>query len=66
MGLRVFHVVFVTVSIALSLFVTIWGAREYMATRSPGALAMAIIFLVAGITLIVYAGRVFRKLKELS
>ena len=65
MSLRIFHIVFVTVSIALSVFVTIWGVREFLATRSTGALALAVIFLALGVTLVFYAGRVFRKLKEL-
>ena len=65
MSLRIFHIVFVTVSIALSVFVTIWGVREFLATRSTGALALAFVFLALGVTLVFYAGRVFRKLKEL-
>ncbi len=65
MSLRIFHIVFVTVSIALSIFVTIWGVREYMVTRSSGAIALSAVFLACGVLLVVYAGRVFRKLKEL-
>jgi len=65
MSLRIFHIVFVTVSIALSVFVTIWGVREFLSSRSTGALVLAAVFLVLGITLVFYAGRVFRKLKEL-
>jgi len=65
MSLRIFHIVFVTVSIALSVFVTIWGVREYMATHSSGALLLAVVFLFCGVVLVLYAGRVFRKLKEL-
>ena len=66
MSLRIFHIVFVTVSIALSIFVTIWGVREYMATRNSGALGLAAVFLVGGILLVAYAGKAFRKLKDLS
>lgn len=65
MSLRIFHIVFVTVSIALSLFVTIWGVREYVTTRSGGALVLSGVFLACGVILVFYAGRVFRKLKEL-
>jgi len=65
MSLRIFHIVFVTVSIALSIFVTIWGVREYAATHSTGALGLAFVFLTAGVVLVWYANRVFRKLKEL-
>lgn len=65
MSLRIFHIVFVTVSIALSIFVTIWGVREYMLTRSTGALGLAAVFLTAGVILVWYANRVFKKLREL-
>lgn len=65
MSLRVFHIIFVTVSIALSIFVTIWGVREFLATRSTGALGLATVFLVAGVVLVWYANRVFKKLREL-
>jgi uncharacterized membrane protein len=65
MSLRIFHIIFVTVSIALSIFVTIWGVREYLMTRSNGALLLAIVFLACGVVLVFYAGRVFRKLREL-
>ena len=65
MSLRIFHIIFVTVSIALSVFVTIWGVREYVSTRSVGALVLALVFLALGVTLVFYAGRVFKKLREL-
>jgi hypothetical protein len=65
MSLRIFHIIFVTVSIALSVFVAIWGVREYMATKSSGALGLAGVFIVAGVVLVIYAGRVFRKLRDL-
>ena len=66
MSLRIFHIVFITVSIALSIFVAIWGVREFLATRSGGALALAILFSVCGIALVVYASRAFDKLKDVS
>jgi hypothetical protein len=65
MSLRIFHIVFVTVSIALSVFVTIWGVREYAMTRSTGALALAGVFLAGGVILVWYANRAFKKLREL-
>ncbi|HYS55815.1 MAG TPA: hypothetical protein VER58_18805 [Thermoanaerobaculia bacterium] len=66
MSLRIFHVIFITVSIALTLFVTVWGVREYMTTRSNSALMLAIVFLAGGVALVLYAGKAFRKLKDLS
>jgi hypothetical protein len=65
MSLRIFHVVFITVSIALSVFVTGWGVREFLVSRSAGALALAIVFLLAGIVLMFYANHTFRKLRDL-
>jgi hypothetical protein len=65
MSLRIFHIVFVTVSIALSVFVTIWGVREFLSSRSGGALVLAASFLIAGVVLVWYANRVFKKLREL-
>ena len=65
MSLRIFHIIFVTISIALSVFVTIWGVREYMMTRSMGALGLAAVFLAGGVILVWYANRAFKKLREL-
>lgn len=65
MSLRVFHVIFILVCIALCLYVGVWGVREYMATHSNGALALTASFVVAGLALIVYSTRVFRKLGDL-
>ena len=66
MSLRIFHVVFIIASIVLSLFVAVWAVREYQATHSTGALALGIVFVVAGIAMVVYGQRWFKKLKELS
>ena len=65
MSLRVFHVIFIIVSIALCLYVAVWGIREYMMTRSLGALALSGVFVVGGGALVAYSGRAFRKLKDL-
>ncbi len=66
MSLRIFHVIFITVSIALSVFVAIWGVREYMATSNNSALVLAVVFVAGGVALVLYAGKAFRKLKDLS
>jgi hypothetical protein len=66
MSLRIFHVIFIIASIVLSLFVAVWAIREYQATHSSGALALGIVFVIAGVAMVVYGRRWFRKLKELS
>jgi len=65
MSLRVFHVVFITVSIALMLYLTIWGVRDFMAARSSLGISMIIFGVAGGVSVIWYGTRVFHKLKEL-
>lgn len=65
MSLRVFHIVFVIVTVALSLYIAVWGVREYSAERSTTGLAMAIIFFATAAGLVYYGKKVFHKLKEL-
>ena len=65
MSLRVFHIVFITVSVALMLYVTVWGVREFMASRSALAASMIVFGVAGGASLVWYGKRVFHKLKEL-
>lgn len=65
MSLRAFHIVFVIVTVVLSLYVALWGFRQFSRERDMAALALAILFLVTAAGLIVYGKKVFRKLKEL-
>jgi hypothetical protein len=66
MSLRVFHIVFITVSVALMLYVTVWGIRDFMASRSSLGISMIVFGVVGGVTLVWYGKHVFHKLKELS
>ncbi|HET7712697.1 MAG TPA: hypothetical protein VFL80_12265 [Thermoanaerobaculia bacterium] len=66
MSLRIFHVVFIVVCVGFSIFVGVWGFQEYSATRSVGALALAIVFLGAAGALILYGKKAFGKLRELD
>lgn len=65
MSLRVFHIVFITACVALSLWVGVWGIRDFMQERSGEALALGILFLVSGVVLVVYGSKVFAKLRDL-
>ena len=65
MSLRAFHIIFVIVTVALSLFIGVWGVREYMHERSMTGLAMAITFFLTAVLLAVYGRKVFLKLKEI-
>ncbi len=59
MSLRIFHIVFVMVCVALSIFVAVWGWQN----DSP---KLAITFVVATLALIVYGVYAFRKLRDLE
>lgn len=59
MSLRVFHIVFVMVCVALSIFVAAWGWRNASQT-------LAITFAVFAVALIVYGVSAFKKLRELE
>jgi hypothetical protein len=65
MSLKVFHIVFIVVCIALSAWVGVWGIRHYMAEHSVAALALAILFLSGGLILVLYGRRAFEKLREI-
>lgn len=65
MSLRVFHIVFVVVCIGLSLFVGMWGIRDYMLERSGTALTVGVLFLLSGAILVVYGRSAFEKLRNL-
>jgi uncharacterized PurR-regulated membrane protein YhhQ (DUF165 family) len=65
MSLRVFHMVFVVVTVLLSLYVGLWGIREFSQEQSAGALVLAVIFLVTAVAMAVYGKKAYGKLKEL-
>jgi len=65
MSLRVFHIVFVIVTVILSLYVALWGIREFAQEQSKGGLALGILFLLTAVGLMIYGKKAFRKLKEL-
>jgi len=65
MSLRVFHIVFIIAAFGLSLFVALWGFREWSATHSSAALTLAIVFAVSGAALVAYGLVAVRKLREL-
>lgn len=59
MSLRVFHIVFVMVCVALSIFVAAWGWKNH-------ATPLMVTFAVFAVALILYGASAFRKLKELE
>ena len=65
MSLRAFHIIFIIATIVLSLYVALWGIREFSAERSIGALGLAGLFLVAAVVLMIYGKKTLTKFKEL-
>jgi hypothetical protein len=66
MSLKAFHLVFITVSVALCAFVAAWGVREWMASHSAGSLALSLVFFASGVGLVVYGVHAMRKYRELE
>lgn len=65
MSLRAFHIVFIIVTVVLSLYVALWGFREFAHDRSVMGLTLAILFLITAIGGMVYGKKAFTKLREL-
>lgn len=65
MSLRAFHIIFVIVTVALSLWVGVWGVQEFRQERSTMGLTLALIFFATAVGLVIYGQKVYRKLKEI-
>jgi hypothetical protein len=65
MSLRAFHIVFIIVTTALSLFVAMWGVRAFTSERSTTGLTLAILFALTAVGLVIYGKKAYAKLKEL-
>ena len=65
MSLKAFHIVFVIVTTVLSLFVALWGIREFAQQKSMPGLALGLVFLATAIALMVYGRKVWAKFKEI-
>ena len=66
LSLRSFHVVFIVVSILLSLGVGAWGTQQYLQRSSSQGLGVAVIFFLAGLLLTIYGINYFGKLRKLK
>lgn len=65
MSLRIFHIIFIIAAFGLSVFVALWGFREWAATRSSAALTLAVVFVVSAVALVGYGMVAVRKLRDL-
>ncbi len=65
MSLRAFHIVFVVVTILLSLYVALWGIRQFTQEQSVSALTLGMLFLAMAVGLMIYGKKAFTKLRDL-
>jgi hypothetical protein len=65
MSLRIFHIIFIIAAFGLSVFVALWGFREWAATHSSAALTLAVVFVISGAALVGYGFMAVRKLRDL-
>ena len=64
-SLRMFHIVFIAVSVMLAAFLTAWAVQQYQSAHAVGYLASALASVAAGVGLIIYATRFQRKTRGL-
>jgi hypothetical protein len=66
MSLRIFHLVFIALSILMAALVGGWGINRYMADGGVGGLALGAGFFLMGAALMVYGVKVLRKFREIG
>ena len=65
MSLRMFHLVFVALSVILTAFFAAWAAGQYRLEQDGGYLLAAVVSLAAGAGLVVYGAAFQRKTRQL-
>lgn len=66
MSLKIFHIVFIVVSIAFSAFMAVWGVVHYRRSGAAGDLILGLSFVLLGGVLVVYSNWFVRKLRALN
>ena len=66
MSLRVFHILFITVSLLAALFAGFWGVGTYAAEGEAMPLVLGLLALLSVPVLAVYGVKVRAKLRELD
>ena len=65
MGIRRFHLFFISVSVMLAAFTAAWGATQYQADPKATYMVAIVGSLVAGAALAVYGAAFQRKTRQL-
>jgi hypothetical protein len=66
MSLKAMHIVFVTCSITLAFCFGAWLLHDYSATNDRVEMFTGIASCAVGVTLIIYAKAILRKLRQIS
>ena len=66
MSLRIFHLVFIALSILMAALVGGWGVNRYLADGGTGDLTLGLGFFLAGAVLIAYGVKALRKFREIG
>ena len=65
MSLRLFHMVFIGVTVVLAAFVAAWAVQQYQSVHAAGYAVTAALSLAVGGALIAYGAAFQRKTREL-
>ena len=65
MSLKAFHLLFIALSIALTVFFAAWAAREYRVEHGTGYLVTSVMSLAASGALVAYGAAFRRKTRSL-
>jgi len=65
MGLRSFHLLFISMSVVLAAFVAAWAAQQYQAAHTASYAATAVAALASGVGMAVYGAAFQRKTRHL-
>ncbi len=58
MSLRIFHIIFVMICVAFSIWVGVWGIRNH-------SIVLTVVFFASAVVLAYYGTRVYGKLRDL-
>ena len=65
MSLKVFHILFITLSTLMSVGLGAWGVRAFQAGDGGGFLCLGVLGFAGAAVLVVYGVKVFKKLRPL-
>ena len=66
MSLKLFHIVFISLSALLAVGFAGWEIRNYLSDGNPLALVVGIISLASAVGLVLYGIRFLKKLKHVG